>query len=113
MITEQDKVDSENKYSDLTSTNCKALFENMYKDISYINRIVFDSDIHWKVTAESLFDAAFYQLVVLLIEPNHEIGICPVCHEYFKLKRKNRKYCYKGSCYPQLANKRKNSKKNG
>lgn len=109
-ITEQ-KDELKNKYENTNVDQCKILFEDMYKKRVFTNQLSFKGSIHWEIKTENLFDAAFYQLALLLNEPKKEIRECPICHEYFERKHAKRKYCYNGTCYPQLAY--KNKKKNG
>lgn len=95
------------KLQDVKKDEFKSLFENKYQEISFTNRISVKDEIHLEVKAESLFDAAFYQLAILLNNHSKEIRICPLCNKYFEVAHANQKYCLNKNeygirtCYPQ------------
>ncbi len=95
------------RLQDMDVEECKDLFEKKYQDITFTNRISFKGGVHLEVKTNDLFDAALYQLAILLNESEREIGICPLCHQYFERKHARQKYCNPKTCYPQKAYKRK------
>ena len=86
-------------------------FEYKYNNIRLENQISFQNGLHFQTKANSLFDAAFFQLVLLLYDNEKELRICPLCKEYFEPEHANQKYCKSGTCYPQKEYKRKKSRK--
>lgn len=87
---------------------CQVLFENKYKELSFTNKISFSNKgMYITVKAGNLFDAAFYQLALLLNDPSKTFGTCPLCYQIFPKNHANQKYCFNTSCYPQKAYKRK------
>ena len=107
----EDEIDPKNKYHDMSAEKCKILFEEIYQEIQFVNRISFKPDVHWEVKTENLFDAAFYQLALLLNEPKKSVRVCPLCKIYFERTHANRKYCTDPMCYPEKAYKRRRSAK--
>lgn len=93
------------KYTDINEY--KEIFESKYKNIKYENKISFVGEPHFIVQFQNLFDAAFYQLSLMLYHKEKELRICPVCHKYFEPKNSRVKYCGSPTCYPQKAYKRK------
>ncbi len=89
----------------LSKEECKKLFEYKYKNIKFDNQISFEDGLHFNVKTHSLFDAAFYQLALMMYDSKRELRICPLCHEYFEPRHGRQKYCHNG-CYAQLAYKR-------
>lgn len=65
------------KFQDINKDEYKSLFEFKYQEVIFTNRISVEKEIHLEVKAESLFDTAFYQIVILLNIHGHEIKICP------------------------------------
>lgn len=90
----------------LEKKECSELFEYKYQNIKYENHISFIGEPHFIIQAQNLFDAAFYQLALLLYNKEKEIRICALCHEYFEPKDPRQKYC-KVTCYSQKAYKRR------
>lgn len=91
---------------ELEKNECTELFEYKYQNIKYENHISFIGEPHFIIQAQNLFDAAFYQLALLLYNKEKEIRICALCHEYFEPKDPRQKYC-KVTCYSQKAYKRR------
>lgn len=91
---------------ELEKSECTELFEYKYQNIKYENHISFIGEPHFIIQAQNLFDAAFYQLALLLYNKEKEIRICALCHEYFEPKDPRQKYC-KVTCYSQKAYKRR------
>ena len=116
-IARQENIDPNSIYNEMPLDECKNLFENMYQKLSFANQISFNGEIHWKTKAKHLFDAAFYQLVILLNDPKKEVKECPLCHIFFEREHKNQVYCmnvnskYQRTCYPQKKYKNKKSTK--
>lgn len=83
----------------ITIEECKELFEKQY------NRLVMDSyvstkdGLHIKTKARSLFDAAMYQLALVMYDNEQEIRICKCCGNPFIQKNRRKKYC--DTCSPQ------------
>ena len=63
-----------------------AILENRYQEINLISKISVDNGIHIETMANDLFDAAFYQLAMLMDEPSKELRICPLCNQYFEIE---------------------------
>ncbi len=91
----------------LSKNECTKLFEYKYQNIKFENQISFENEPHFIIKAQNLFDAAFYQLALLLYNKEREIRICALCHEYFEPKDPRQKYCDPKKCYPQKAYKKK------
>ena len=97
---------------------CKALFLEKYNDRIYTMHLIPDRERVFitEVQTENLFDAAFYQLALLLDRPKTQIKQCPLCRRYFQPSRTNQKYCdtknknKKPTCYAQLHYKQTRSK---
>lgn len=94
------------KLSNINIDECKKLFEYKYHKINFQNQISFDNGLHFNVKTRSLFDAAFYQLALLMYDSEKDIRICPICHEYFEPHDPRQIYCDSSYCYPQKAYKR-------
>lgn len=92
---------------ELRKNECTELFEYKYQNIKYENKISLIGEPHFIINAKNLFDAAFYQLALLLYNKEKEIRICALCHEYFEPKDPRQKYCNSLDCYPQKAYKRR------
>ena len=80
IMTKQGDIWIKNKYKKKSVQECAALYEETYQRKLFTNRISFDREIHWEIKASNLFDAAFYQLALLLNYPEdiHEIGRCKI-----------------------------------
>jgi|GEM_PF-1568453 len=89
----------------LSKDKCKKLFEYKYKSIKFDNQISFEDGLHFNVITHSLFDAAFYQLALMMYDSKMELRVCPLCNKYFEPQHGRQKYCHRG-CYPQKAYKR-------
>jgi len=107
---------------EMSKDDCWSVFKSKYKEIGFTNQISFEGKIHLTVKTENLFDAAFYQLALLLNGDSIQIGKCPICHNYFERDHGSQKYCLnkneygRPTCYPQKTYKRKKleqQKKNG
>lgn len=92
----------------LSKNECTKLFEYKYQNIKFENKISFESEPHFIVEAQNLFDAAFYQLALLVYDNEKELRVCPMCHEYFEPNDPRQKYC-RITCYAQKAYKKKKS----
>lgn len=92
---------------ELRKNECTEFFEYKYQNIKYENKISLIGEPHFIIKAKNLFDAAFYQLALLLYNKEKEIRICALCHEYFEPKDPRQKYCNSVDCYPQKAYKRR------
>lgn len=90
----------------LSKNECKELFEYKYQNIVFQNTISFSNGIHFDIKTYNLFDAAFYQLALMLSVDNKDLRVCPLCNEYFEPSNARQKYCG-DKCYPQKAYKRK------
>ena len=95
------------KLNELSKNECKELFEYKYQHIVFQNTISFSNGPHFDVKTHNLFDAAFYQLALMLSVDNKELKVCPLCNEYFVPDHARQKYCKSSWCYPQKAYKRK------
>lgn len=97
---------------------CKELFLEKYAERTYTMHLVPDEKrlLVTEVQTENLFDAAFYQLALLLDSPRTQIKQCPICKRYFEPTRTNQKYCAteneygKPTCYAQLLYKQRHPK---
>lgn len=97
---------------------CKSLFLEKYNDRSFNMHLIPDRERVFitEVQTDNLFDAAFYQLALLLDRPKTQIKQCPLCRRYFQPSRTNQKYCdtknenKKPTCYAQLHYKQTHSK---
>ena len=78
---------------DMTRDKCAELFERKYMETDFDNHISVFNDIHSSKKAKTLFDVAFYQLKLLIDEPERETGICEQCRQYFELREPRQKYC--------------------
>ena len=102
---------------DISKGEYKAILENKYQKISLISKISVNNGVHIETMVNDLFDAAFYQLAMLMDEPNKEIRICPLCNQYFEIEDPRQKYCHnknkngKKTCYPQKMYKRNRESK--
>ncbi len=112
-----------NVYIDLSKLNledCKNLFEIKYKSITFENELLFETKPYFVVKASNLFNAAFYQILLLTYQNEKEIRICPLCNSYFIPRHGNQKYCtvydsngkVQGGCYPQKRYKKEKSQRN-
>lgn len=95
------------KLNELSKNECKELFEYKYQNIVFQNTISFINGTHFDVKTHNLFDAAFYQLALMLSGDKKELKICPLCNEYFVPDHARQKYCKSPWCYPQKMYKRK------
>ena len=85
-----------NKYKRMGKSveECKRLFSNKYQEIIFTNKISFDKHIYLTVKSDNLFNAAFYQLALLIENPGVQINKCQGCGVYFSPKKDIReKYC--------------------
>lgn len=91
----------------LSKDECKKLLEYKFSKIRFENYISLKNGVHFTIKTSSLFDAAFYQLALLLYVNEKVLLICPLCHECFEPEHGRQKYCKKKTCYSQLAYKRR------
>lgn len=104
--------------NDAEKERCKALFFEKYNGRNFAMQLIPDKERMFiiEVQTESLFDAAFYQLALLLDSPKTQIKQCPICKRYFEPARTNQKYCAtkdkngNPTCYAQLYYKRTHPK---
>ena len=95
---------------------CKELLNRQIKKIAWDKYVSIENEF----VAQSLFDAALYQLAQIMQCKGKDVHICECCGDLFVRTNKNKKYCGGRKCYPQkqygrkkLAEKRqlKNSEK--
>ena len=81
----------------LTVDDYKELFKRQFNKIPQDKSASIDNDY----VAQSLFDAALYQLALIMYDDEKEIRICKCCRERFVQKKPRAQYCDKLDCYPQ------------
>lgn len=92
----------------LSYEECEDRFRDMYLDRKFSCQVSFiDGKAHTEIIADTVFDAVYYELAMLLNEPERKLKKCPICHTYFEPNHVSRKYCYNPRCTPQNAFKRK------
>ena len=104
--------------NDAEKERCKALLFEKYNGRNFAMQLIPDQERMFvtEVQTKNLFDAAFYQLALLLDSPKTQIKQCPICKRYFEPTRTNQKYCAteneygKPTCYAQLLYKQRHPK---
>lgn len=92
----------------LTTDQCNKRFTEIYQERQYSCHItISDGGAHSEIIANSVLDAAYYQLAMLLNESERVLKKCPICHEYFEPTHARQKYCSNPKCNPQKAYKRR------
>ena len=86
---------------------CKELLNRQIKKIAWDKYVSIENEF----VAQSLFDAALYQLAQIMQCKGKDVHICECCGHLFVRTNKNRKYCYSTDCYPQKRYARDNSRK--
>lgn len=96
------------RLGNLLIEDCQKRFMEIYHERRYLCHVAFsDGEAHSEVIASSVFDAAYYQLAMLLNEKERVLRKCPICLEYFEPTHARQKYCSNPKCNPQKAYKRK------
>lgn len=80
-----------------TENECKEQFNKQFNKIALDNSASIENDF----VAKSLFDAALYQLALIMYDKEKEIRICICCGHRFAAENKKKKYC--DACSPQKA----------
>ena len=83
----------------ITIEECKELFEKQYNKLVMDSYVSTKDGLHIKTKARSLFDAAMYQLALVMYDYEQEIRICKCCGKPFIQKNRRKKYC--NGCSPQ------------
>ena len=83
----------------ITIEECKELFEKQYNKLVMDSYVSTKDGLHIKTKARSLFDAAMYQLALVMYDYEQEIRICKCCGKPFIQKNRRKKYC--DGCSPQ------------
>ena len=118
-------------FNDYTAEQCQKVLQNIYQNI-LLKAIPNFGDIkkehsHYDApvmfSAENVFDLAMYILFFFMKFDESTIKQCPICKKFFVPLRRNQKYCHdniiydadgkgrtNGTCYPQLAFKRKKAR---
>lgn len=87
---------------------CQKFFAELYMERQYSCNITFSKGkAYTRIIADSVFDAAYYQLAMLLNDSGTYLKRCPLCHEYFEPAHARQKYCDSPYCTPQRAHKQK------
>jgi hypothetical protein len=88
--------------------SCISSLKYRFSNLNLKCSVEFDECFRYIIHAGNMFDAARYQLIMLMTNPSGEnIRRCTCCGEWFQPKRKNNKYC--PLCSPQMAYKRRKS----
>lgn len=101
---------------DMSEDEIMSILGNKYKAISFTNQISLEGGVCIQQYAKDLFDAAFYELAMLMMEPEKEYRICQLCHSYFVVEDGRQKYCKnineqgQRTCTAQKEYKRKHQK---
>jgi hypothetical protein len=88
-----DSKNSRKIYWGMDKDECRSIFIRMYQNITFTNQIAFEKEIYLTVKANNLFDAALYQLALLLNSPSIEMSVCPLCKKIFPKEHANQVYC--------------------
>ena len=83
----------------ITIKECTELFEKQYNKLVMDSYVSTKDGLHIKTKARSLFDAAMYQLALVMYDYEQEIRICKCCGKPFIQKNRREKYC--NGCSPQ------------
>lgn len=83
----------------ITIEECKKLFEKQYNKLVMDSYVSTKDGLHMKTKARSLFDAAMYQLALVMYDNEQEIRICKCCGKPFILNNRRKKFC--DTCSPQ------------
>ena len=93
---------------EMTIEECQQYFAGMYEERQYSCYVEFcDGKSYTTIIANSVFDAAYYQLVMLLNDCGTRLIKCPLCHDFFEPSHARQKYCGNPYCNPQAAYKDK------
>ena len=93
---------------DMTIEECQTHFSELFKERRYSCYIDFSKGKSYTtIIADSVFDAAYYQLAMLLNDCGTRLIKCPLCHTFFEPSHARQKYCDDPSCNPQEAYKEK------
>ena len=83
----------------ITIEECKELFEKQYNKLVMDSYVSTKDGLHIKTKARSLFDAAMYQLALVMYDNEQEVRLCKCCGKPFIQKNRRKKYCE--TCSPQ------------
>jgi hypothetical protein len=100
----------EMQHLDIGQSDYADYYTLMLSKTKFTCEIKYEHGFKYYIKASNVFDAAQYQLIMLMSNPSGEnIKRCSCCGEWFQPKRKNNNYC--PLCTPQKAYKRKISAK--